>query len=587
MIQNRLSENIPGKEKQLEKKLQERIKELQCLYQIANLSEESGLSTDIFLQKVVKIIPEAWQYPEITCVRIILNDKIFTTENFKETQWGQKAGLYIHEKKTGSIEVYYLEEKPEIDSGPFLKEEISLLNTIGKNISNYLDRKQIEQEKTESEEKYRTIFENTGTATTILEKDGIISLANTKFVELSGYLKNEIENKKTWMEFVVPEDLERMRQQHELRRKNLQEALTEYEFRFVDKNKQIKNIYLSIDMIPGTEKSVASLLDVTEKIKTEKALQQNEERFRKIVEGAPTPIFIQTEMKFSYLNPVACKLFGIKSPDELIGSPVMDRFHPNYYDQIYERIRIINEDRQTISKLFEQKFIRVDGSEVWVETVGEPIHYDGKDGALVFATDITERKEAEKKLKENKTRFRTLFETMAQGVVYQNNKGEITMANKAAEQILGLNFKQMIGKKSVDPEWKAVDKDKNEMSGEKHPAMIALNTGKEVKSFIQGIYNPAKKDYVWIIVNSKPQFKKDATKPYQVFSTFLDITDRKKAEDELRELKINLEKEIQTKTKELTDQVAELERFREATIEREFRIKELRDELEQLKSTKN
>ncbi|HKL08334.1 MAG TPA: hypothetical protein VJ896_06145, partial [Bacteroidales bacterium] len=108
-----------------------------------------------------------------------------------------------------------------------------------------------------------------------------------------------------------------------------------------------------------------------------------------------------------------------------------------------------------------------------------------------------------------------------------------------------------------------------------------------VKSFIQGIYNPAKKDYVWIIVNSKPQFKKDATKPYQVFSTFLDITDRKKAEDELRELKVNLEKEIQDKTKELTEQVAELERFQEATIEREFRIKELRDELEQLKSTKN
>src|SRR6056297_1104872 len=191
MIQNRLSENIPGKEKQLEKKLQERIKELQCLYQIANLSEESGLSTDIFLQKVVKIIPEAWQYPEITCVRIILNDKIFTTENFKETQWGQKAGLYIHEKKTGSIEVYYLEEKPEIDSGPFLKEEISLLNTIGKNISTYLDRKQIEQEKSESEESLRTTLNSIGDAVIATDVQGKVKHLNPVAAKLTGWNPDE------------------------------------------------------------------------------------------------------------------------------------------------------------------------------------------------------------------------------------------------------------------------------------------------------------------------------------------------------------------------------------------------------------
>lgn len=201
--------------------------------------------------------------------------------------------------------------------------------------------------------------------------------------------------------------------------------------------------------------------------------------------------------------------------------------------------------------------------------------------------EIEKRTQSEAKLKESEARFRNLFETMAQGVVYQNDKGEITMANKAAEEILGLSFKQMIGKKSVDPEWKAVDKDKKELPGEKHAAMIALNTGKEVKNFIQGVYNPIKKDYVWIIVNSKPQFKKNSTKPYQVFSTFLDITDRKKAEDELRNLKVNLEKQIQAKTKELTEQVAELERFQKATIEREFRIKELRDEVERLKANNN
>ncbi|MDZ7774604.1 MAG: PAS domain S-box protein [Bacteroidales bacterium] len=115
-----------------------------------------------------------------------------------------------------------------------------------------------------------------------------------------------------------------------------------------------------------------------------------------MVERAPDSIFIQTEIKFAFLNPAACKLFGIESPDKLIGSPVMDRFHPDSHKKIKERIRRLNEERQAVTNLFEQKFIRVDGSEVWVESSGVPITYQEKNGALVFVRDITQRKQAER-----------------------------------------------------------------------------------------------------------------------------------------------------------------------------------------------
>jgi len=120
-----------------------------------------------------------------------------------------------------------------------------------------------EKELKESEEKYRTVFENTGTAMIIIEEDMTISVTNRQVEQLSGYSKEEIENKMKWTEFVIPEDLERMKEYHLLRRKEKESALTSYEFSLRDKLGGIKNIWLNIGMIPGTKKSVASLIDIT------------------------------------------------------------------------------------------------------------------------------------------------------------------------------------------------------------------------------------------------------------------------------------------------------------------------------------
>lgn len=127
----------------------------------------------------------------------------------------------------------------------------------------------------------------------------------------------------------------------------------------------------------------------------ENALKESETRFRSIVEAAPNPIFIQTDRKFAYVNPAALRLFGATDPAQLLGTPVMDRFHPDFHEAVRERIRRLNEKRQPVTQLFEQKYLRLDGSDVWVETVGHPIEFKGKTGALVFVRDISERKTQE------------------------------------------------------------------------------------------------------------------------------------------------------------------------------------------------
>ncbi len=157
------------------------------------------------------------------------------------------------------------------------KGDISFYDGIIEDIS---ARKQTEELLRESEEKYRTIFENTGTATVILEEDTTISLANSEFLHLAGYPRNEIEGKKSWTKFVHPDDLKRMKKQHNLRRENSKAALKTYEFRFVDKNKHNKDILLTVDMIPGTSQSIASLLDITDQKKARRILELNEKNLK-------------------------------------------------------------------------------------------------------------------------------------------------------------------------------------------------------------------------------------------------------------------------------------------------------------------
>jgi len=148
------------------------------------------------------------------------------------------------------------------------------------------ERKKAQEALRETEEKYRITFESTGTATVIIENDTILSMVNSQFEKLSGYPREEIEGKKRWAEFTVKDDLERMKEYHRLRRTAPDAAPTNYEFGFIDRYGQVKHIFLVIAVIPGTKKSVASLLDITERKQAEEQIG----RLAKFPAENPNPV---------------------------------------------------------------------------------------------------------------------------------------------------------------------------------------------------------------------------------------------------------------------------------------------------------
>ncbi len=130
-------------------------------------------------------------------------------------------------------------------------------------------------------------------------------------------------------------------------------------------------------------------------------------------------------------------------------------------------------------------------------------------------------------------RYRKLFENMSQGVFYQRADGSLIDCNPALLEMYGLTREQFLGRNLMDSNWKIASEDGSGLSSEQHPSMQALNTGKSVHGVIAGVYNPQSRKFVWLNINAIPLFKPGESKPYEVFVTLHDITERKEMERKL------------------------------------------------------
>jgi len=154
--------------------LTERTKELNCLYKISRLVESRRHLLEELLGEIVNLIPPAWKYPEITCARIVWDGKEFRTKNFAATDWRLACDLLVKGKKSGRLEVYYLDQRPESEEGPFLREERNLINAIAERLGKTIERRQTETALQESEKRFRDLVENSLTGISIVQENRVI-----------------------------------------------------------------------------------------------------------------------------------------------------------------------------------------------------------------------------------------------------------------------------------------------------------------------------------------------------------------------------------------------------------------------------
>jgi two-component system, cell cycle sensor histidine kinase and response regulator CckA len=158
-------------------------------------------------------------------------------------------------------------------------------------------------------------------------------------------------------------------------------------------------IALSAASLPGPDGESTGIMvlatDLREKRKAEASLRETQERFQRLVEGAPVGILIFSDGIFRYVNRAALRIFGAETPDKLLGRPLISRVDPMFREQVRERMRCLQEERREVPRV-EEIFLRVDGSPFDAEVSAVPFRHEGEPGAMVFFNDITARKQAER-----------------------------------------------------------------------------------------------------------------------------------------------------------------------------------------------
>jgi hypothetical protein len=139
--------------------LHERAKELSCLYTVEEILSNFNLSLEEVFRRVIKVIPPGWQFPELCQVRVLYGSDAYTSPDFEETPYVQTADIRVHETVLGRISVSYRKPTPEADSGPFLKGEVKLIETIGERLGHFILHQRLRQMYEEMSEERRSIVE--------------------------------------------------------------------------------------------------------------------------------------------------------------------------------------------------------------------------------------------------------------------------------------------------------------------------------------------------------------------------------------------------------------------------------------------
>jgi diguanylate cyclase (GGDEF)-like protein/PAS domain S-box-containing protein len=284
--------------------------------------------------------------------------------------------------------------------------------------------------------KYRTIFENTGTATVILEEDATIAMVNAEFEELSGYSKLEVEGRTNIIPFIAHRrDAERMLSLHWQRRSNRASVPRKFELDLLSRAGEIKNTFVTVDLIPETRQSVVSILDITGYKQLQEAYKQQRDYLEHILEYSPDGIAIANRRgEIVRFNRTATELSGYAAEE------IRGRQAKHFYADSREMQAMMRLLRSQGSlRNYEIDFLRKDGERLPC-SVSISLLRDSRNeviGSVSIFRDLREWKEMLETVQEQEEKFKGIASSALDAVVMMDDQGRISYWNPAAEKIFG------------------------------------------------------------------------------------------------------------------------------------------------------
>ena len=228
-------------------------------------------------QDTVDAIPPGWHYPEITRGRLSFNKKVWVSEPFEETAWKQSSDIIIDGQKSGTVEVYYLEERPTLDEGPFMKEERNLINGIAQTLTEAIERKRVADDLIKSATKYLDLVDNSMVGVFSTTLDGQLIFVNDAMARIFDF--DSLELMKTQGSLARWVDLEQRKKMLAILQKH--GSVTNFEAETITNTDRHIHVLFSAKQIG--KNIIGMVMDITERNRAEAELEKHREHLEDLV----------------------------------------------------------------------------------------------------------------------------------------------------------------------------------------------------------------------------------------------------------------------------------------------------------------
>lgn len=506
--------------------LDERTKELNCLYDLSKLGERPDLSLPELLRAIVYRLPVAWQYPEIAGARLTYRGETYHTPNFAETPWQQRSPLMHQERRVGELTICYTEERPREAIGPFLAEEQELLEAVAEYIERIIERRETTSQLQASEARFRRAVLEAPFPMMIHAEDGRVLQINNVWTELTGYTHEEIPTISDWTEKAYGERQEVVKV-HIDQLYDQDARIPEGKYEITTKGGEQRvwefnsaPLGLTSD---GRRQVISIAMDVTERKRAKKALRQERDRAQQYLDIAGV-IFIALDAQgnVTLVNQKGSEVLGYEQ-QAIIGRNWFDRFIPA---RIREEIRGVFEMLMAGEvepvEYYESYVVTQAGEERIVSWHNTVLRNEGQiAGILGSGEDITERKRAEAALR----RYKLAVESSNDSIIIIAPDYTYVLANENYLRYHQLRRDEVIGH-SVE---KVVGE---EIFQTAQPYLKRCFAGEQTRYEITYPY-PGMGERT-LMVNYSP-LRDNGSGIIGVVGVLHDITERKRAESQLHE----------------------------------------------------